>query len=103
MTFRMAVVVFSMERSCDYFTWTGANYLADQISAYWAAKPYKGLEVRVLQGEKIPGDRSAVFVVRSNMINGLPPLKGPDRTDIDAAYGPAVGEKLARIQQRFNR
>jgi hypothetical protein len=67
--------------SNDYHTWTGANYLADKIRAYWERKPFKGLLVRIEQMENPnnPDDRRLMFIVRSNMINGFPPWKREER------------------------
>lgn len=50
----------------DYFTIAGASALKRQIEDYWMRRGFVGIEATIVP----VGDG---YVVRSNMVNGVPP------------------------------
>lgn len=62
----------------DFYREEGARFLAQKIKGYWVSKGYYPPEIevvweRIAGAEKING-RTGLWVVRSNMLNGYPPL-----------------------------
>lgn len=53
----------------DWHTRRGAHGLADRIRRYWAAKGF-AVEVWLVSGTV--DDHGTMFMVRSNLLNGLP-------------------------------
>lgn len=59
----------------DTLHYEGASRLAVRITQYWNERGYPGIRTKV---EEIPGaiyDSHTIYVVRSNMIGGLPPQR----------------------------
>ena len=54
----------------DYCSWDGANALADKIRNYWR-KQGQIIEPHV-EHAAMPSGRGGIFVVRSDLVNGLP-------------------------------
>lgn len=63
-------------RNWDTFSEEGANRLAATIRGYWAKRGRADVKVRVEEHvfRADAAHRASIFVVRSNLINGLPPV-----------------------------
>jgi hypothetical protein len=57
------------DRDKEYCTPQGAKELQDMIASYWRKRGHDGAELKFEQVQK-----SGVWCVRSNMIDGFPPL-----------------------------
>ena len=71
-------MTMNLNRERDYTTHEGAKVLAKHIEQYWADCGYPGVKCRLESkaatvDEDGRASRGASFMVRSNLVNGLPP------------------------------
>lgn len=65
-----------MSTDADYYTSYGAGVLAKQIETYWHKLGHGGVRV---ERYALPG-LDGTFGVRSNLVNGLPPIEAEAAT-----------------------
>lgn len=55
----------------DLCTEAGARRLVTRIESYWARRGFK-VRVSVIESDRVEGEKSGRFDLRSEMLNGLP-------------------------------
>lgn len=61
-----------MEETIDYTTDEGASLIAAQVQRYWHERGYFNVEAFV--SDAVRSGRQSFSSVRSNLVNGLPPV-----------------------------
>ena len=64
-----------MDHSVDLLTVSGARELAEKVSAYWHGAGATHVVCRVMESENERQTPGTIAVVRSNLVNGLPPKR----------------------------
>jgi hypothetical protein len=57
----------------DTYTKAGAKALAEKIRSYWTARrKWVNVWIEEMQYERTPGVTRAMFIVKSDLLNGMP-------------------------------
>ena len=64
-----------MSQPVDLLTIAGAQELAAKVKAYWRDRGHPEVLPRIVDGEPSAMKLGTIAVVRSNLVNGLPPRK----------------------------
>ena len=62
-------------KALDLMTVAGAQEIRDKIRSYWREKGHYDVSCDVIDGIKSDIPHHPIAVVRSNLVNGLPPSK----------------------------
>ena len=66
-----------MGYSVDLLTVSGARELAEKVSAYWHGAGRTEVVCWVIESDNERKTPGTIAVVRSNLVNGLPPRRKP--------------------------
>ena len=64
-----------MSHTVDLLTIAGARELAEKVRSFWLDRGHPEVLPRVVDGEPSSMKLGTIAVVRSNLVNGLPPRK----------------------------